>query len=84
MRATRTILAVLLLVSMLLSACGSGAAPAEEAPGTDGNLAEAPAEEAAEELGEGLPDEAYEAVDYSLYPAPEGGYVGDVDRKSVV
>ena len=40
-------LALLLLVAMLLSACGSGAAPAEEAPGTDGNLAEAPAEEAA-------------------------------------
>ena len=71
-------LALLLLMAMLLSACGSGAAPAEEAPGTDGNLAEAPAEEAAEELGEGLPDEAYEAVDYTLFPAPEGGYVGDV------
>ena len=71
-------LALLLLMAMLLSACGSGAAPAEEAPGTDGNLAQAPAEEAAEELGEGLPDEPYEAVDYSLYPAPEGGYVGDV------
>ena len=25
-----------------------------------------------------LPDEPYEAVDYTLYPAPEGGYVGDV------
>ena len=24
-----------------------------------------------------LPDEPYEAVDYSLYPAPEGAYVGD-------
>ncbi len=28
--------------------------------------------------GKGLPDEPYEAVEYRLYPAPEGGYVGDV------
>ena len=27
---------------------------------------------------EPLPDEPYEAVDHTLYPAPEGGYVGDV------
>ena len=25
-----------------------------------------------------IEDEPYEAVDYNLYPAPEGGYVGDV------
>ena len=72
-------LALLLMLSLLLTACGGAGAPA-----TYGNLAEAPADdeaapaEAAEDLGEGLPDEPYEAVDYTLYPAPEGGYVGDV------
>ena len=25
-----------------------------------------------------IEDEPYEAVDYNLYPSPEGGYVGDV------
>ena len=25
-----------------------------------------------------IPDEPYAAVEYSLYPSPEGGYVGDV------
>ncbi len=61
-------LALLLMLALLLSACGG-------APATDGNLAEAPADEAApaeaaEDEGEALPDEPYEAVDYTLYPAP--------------
>ena len=67
----QTLTALLLILALLLSACGSAGAPAEE-------LAETPAEAAEEVRYEGLPDEPYEAVDYHLYPAPEGGYVGDV------
>ncbi len=70
-------LAVLLILALLLSACGGGAkgAPAD----TEGNLALAPAEEDAESsYSESIPDEPYAAVEYSLYPSPEGGYVGDV------
>ena len=71
MRNRKYLLALLLILAMLLSACGGAAtAPAEE-------LAEVP--EAAEEVvSEVIPDEPYEAVPYTLYPAPEGGYVGDV------
>ena len=64
-------LTLLLILALLLSACGSAGAPAEE-------LAELPAEAAEEAVAESLPDEPYEAVPYNLYPAPEGGYVGDV------
>ena len=70
-------LAVLLILALLLSACGGGAkgAPAD----TEGNLALAPAEEDVESsYSESIPDEPYAAVEYSLYPSPEGGYVGDV------
>ena len=67
-----SLIALLLMLALLLSACGSSAAPAA-------NPAAAPAEAETEEpVWEGLPDEPYEAVEYSLYPAPEGGYVGDV------
>ena len=71
MRNRKTLLSVLLLLALLLSACGSSAAPAAD-------LAEVPEEHAAEAAPEKLPDEPYEAVEYSLYPSPEGGYVGDV------
>ena len=66
-----SLIALFLILSLLLSACGSAAAPA-------GNLAETAGEVPAESSYERLPDEAYEAVDYTLFPAPEGGYVGDV------
>ena len=65
MRKHPTWLALLLIPALLLAACG-GAAPAPAA------------EPAPEPVYEPLPDEAYEPVDYQLYPAPEGGYVGDV------
>ena len=64
-------LALLLILALLLSACGSAPAPAAE-------TAEEIAEEPAAFVGEKLPDEAYEPVDYTLFPSPEGGYVGDV------
>ena len=60
---------------LFLSACGAAA-------DADGNLALSPSTDvegsAAETAVERIPDEPYEAVEYSLYPAPEGGYVGDV------
>ena len=62
MRKRMKLLSLLLILTLLLPACG--------AAGT--------AESTAEPAAKGLPDEAYEAVDYNLYPAPEGGYVGDV------
>ena len=61
-----SLIALFLILALLLSACGSAAAPAED-------LAEPAEEVAAESSYERLPDEAYEAVDYALYPAPEGG-----------
>ena len=66
----QSLIALLLILALLLSACGSAAAPAAE-------VAEEP--EAVEASSyEKLPDEAYEAVPYNLFPAPDGGYVGDV------
>ena len=66
----QSLIALLLILALLLSACGSAAAPAaevaEEAEGVEENSYEK------------LPDEAYEAVPYTLFPAPDGGYVGDV------
>ena len=80
MRNRHYLLALLLMLALLLSACGG--ASSDSSAGVDGNLAEDltedQAEEAEEGLAEGLPDEPYEAVDYKLYPSPEGGYVGDV------
>ena len=69
MRNRKYMLAVLLMIALLLTACGKGTAS------TDGNLAQEPVESYAATV---IPDEPYEAVPYSLYPAPEGGYVGDV------
>ncbi len=63
MRNRKTLLALLLTAAVLLSVFGPAALAAE------------PAEEL---LPERVPDEPYEAVPYTLYPAPEGGYVGDV------
>ena len=60
---------LLLMMALLLTACGNGSA------GTNGNLAQAPVESYADTV---IPDEPYEAVPYRLYPSPEGGYVGDV------
>ena len=63
MRCRKSVLAFFLITALLLSGCGSAAAPAQEP---------------AAEQYERIPDEPYEAVPYTLYPAPEGGYVGDV------
>ena len=63
MRCRLHLLVFLLITVLLLSACGSVAIPAEEP---------------VENLYERIPDEPYEAVPYSLYPAPEDAYVGDV------
>lgn len=74
MRKRQYLLSLLLIMVLLLSACGTGSTSA----GTDGNLALFPAEDVEETTAAVLPDEPYEAVEYSLYPSPEGGYVGDV------
>ena len=61
-----TLIALILLISVVFTGCGSAAS-------SGGNLAE--------NLSNGsqqIPDEPYEAVEYNLYPSPEGGYVGDV------
>ena len=60
-------LLLLLLTLALLLALGASPAYAESA-----------AELPEEAVPERLPDEPYEAVPYTLYPSPEGGYVGDV------
>ncbi len=66
MKNSKALLVLLLLMSLLLAACGSTA--------VEGNLAQ----DSENSYYEPLPDEAYEAVEYSLYPAPENAYVGDV------
>jgi len=71
MQKRQSLIALLLLLALLLSACGSSA-------DTEGNLAVAPADGGEGGYYETVPDEPYEAVEYSLYPSPEGGYVGDV------
>ena len=74
MRKHSYLLALLLILALLLAACGGGA----PAPAAEDVVGEAAEEVAEETVYEPLPDEAYEPVDYQLYPAPEGGYVGDV------
>lgn len=54
--------ALILLLAMVLASCG-GATAEQPKPGK-------PAEP--------VPDEPYAAVDYNLYPTPDGGFVGDV------
>lgn len=71
MQNKKRLIALLLMMALLLSACGTAAEPAAE-------MAEEPGEETAQASYERVPDEPYEAVEYTLYPAPEGGYVGDV------
>ncbi len=74
---------LILSLSMLMSACGgSQPAPAESTPESTVPAVEStetvPAENTEEEAFQAFPDEPYEAVEYNLYPAPEGAYVGDV------
>jgi beta-fructofuranosidase len=89
MRKKLSLLSLLLVLSLLMTTFGASAAFAAEAPAEDLNVASAeeqiealPEEaEATEEAAEEsviIPDEPYEAVPYTLYPSPEGGYVGDV------
>ena len=76
---------LILTMALFLSACSIGKAPAGNG-GSEEEASTADVEESPEEVpGEpeetpstALPDEPYEAVEYSLYPAPEGAYVGDV------
>ena len=87
MRRKQYWLPLLMSLSLLLTACGgAGGSPAGESPAAAPE-AQAPAAEstapantepAAEPAAQGLPDEPYEAVEYNLYPAPEGAFVGDV------
>ena len=74
MRKHLFLIALPLALIMFLSACGAKGGSEE---------AEEPQEEGFEEEGAVstpavLPDEDYNAVDYNLYPYPEGAYVGDV------
>lgn len=55
---------LLALSMLLLTACSGGQSAKTDAP-----AAAAPA---------AVPEEPYEAVEYKLFPTPDGGYVGDV------
>ena len=66
MRNWKQVLSLLLMLTLLLTVCAAPAALAEAV------------EELEEEAPQRALDEPYEAVDYKLFPAPEGGYVGDV------
>jgi beta-fructofuranosidase len=76
LRKQKKLISFLLIMSLLLTACGAaGSAPVQ----TGQDVAEdAGAEKREEVFTPAIPDEPYEAVDYSLYPSPEDGYVGDV------
>ena len=81
MRKHKNLLSFLLIMSMLLTACGgAGTAPAQAGQDAAAEAAagEAGTEESEEVFKPVIPDEPYAAVEYSLYPSPEGGYVGDV------
>ena len=68
-----------LALALVLSGCGGAQAPSGDATGDDTEAAATDAADEAEApVVATLPDEPYEAVEYNLYPAPEGGYVGDV------
>jgi len=73
MKLRKLLIPLFLILALLLSACGGApaAAPAEEG----NNVADT--QEYQDNLAERIPDEPYEAVDYTLYPIPDGGYVGD-------
>ena len=68
MKLRKLLIPLLLVLAMLLAACGG-------APAQENNVADS--QEYQDNLSESIPDEPYEAVDYTLYPVPEGGYVGD-------
>ena len=78
MRKHKNLLFFPLIIVLLLTACGgAGTAPAQA--GQDAAAEAAAGETDAEEVFKpAIPDEPYGAVEYSLYPSPEGGYVGDV------
>ena len=81
MRKHKNLLSFLLIMSLLLTACGgAGTAPAQAGQDAAAEAAagEAGTEESEEVFKPVIPDEPYAAVEYSLYPSPEGGYVGDV------
>ena len=81
MRKLKNLISLPLILSLLLTACGgAGTAPAQsgEDAAAEAAAGEAGAEESEEVFKPVIPDEPYEAVEYSLYPSPEGGYVGDV------
>jgi beta-fructofuranosidase len=69
MKRRRSLIVFLYMLAFLISAC-SQSAPAAQAGKAEG--------ESEEVFTPAIPDEPYEAVEYSLYPSPEGGYVGDV------
>ena len=72
----KSLLSLSLALALLLSACGAQNTAAGSAGGQAADAASS--EDAAITTAAVLPDEPYEAVEYNLYPAPEGGYVGDV------
>ena len=81
MRKLKNLISLPLILSLLLTACGgAGTAPAQsgEDAAAEAAAGEAGTEESEEVFKPVIPDEPYEAVEYSLYPSPEGGYVGDV------
>ena len=75
MRKQMNMISFLLIMSLLITACGGGGSVSAQ---TDQAAAEADSGESEEVFTPAIPDESYEAVDYNLYPSPEGGYVGDV------
>ena len=79
MRKQKNLISFFLIMTLLLTACGSaGSAPAQTDQSAADAAAEADAGVSDEVFTPAIPDEPYEAVEYSLYPSPEGGYVGDV------
>ena len=77
MRKRKTALLLPLALALALSACSAKTPTTSVESTEDGAAATDEATEDTKVVAT-LPDEPYEAVDYNLYPAPEGGYVGDV------
>ncbi len=69
MRNQKYSLPLLLAMTLFLSSCSRGASGGSEANSPAGSSENGTAV---------ISDDSYEAVDYNLYPSPEGGYVGDV------
>ena len=74
MRKRMLLFSLPLVLALVLSACGAGT------PSAGSDESQAPAQEETGGVTQAavLPDEPYQAVDYNLFPAPDGGYVGDV------